>query len=97
MSTKKQMFVDFFTGIPDEQWCVGIDWSGEKRCAINHVQKSMPLELPVLFYLRRPKVLRDAGSEPESIMAINDGKDPRYTQPTPKARILAWLNDLSDN
>ena len=78
-------FIAFFESIPDEQWCVGAQESFDYGCALH------------LCYLRG-----NGGEDAVALMSllnrqaakINDGLDPRYQQPTPRARIVAALMDV---
>ncbi len=103
MSTKRQQFIEFFSAIPDDQWIKGgiprlLPDGRRQACAISHVELTKGHdETSVLFSMRRASdPSNPSGSAPEQIGSINDGHDPRYQQATPKARILAWLNDLKD-
>jgi len=82
-------FLTKFSAIPDEQWCVGeFAWDGMK-CALGHCGEVVPFATTAESQALR--WLFDV-----SVIAVNDGKDPRYKQPTPKARILAALRDLQE-
>lgn len=86
-------FIAKFEAIPEERWCVGsfyINYPSEQACALGHCGAHYEAtwdpeaqELDSLFSYRDKDVLD-----------INDGKDHRYPQPTPKQRILAALSDV---
>lgn len=82
-------FIAKFTAIPDEKWCVEkYESKSGERCALGHCGRR-PLKgseeakaLGELFWDR------ENGLE---VPSVNDGRDDRFPQPTPKARILAAL------
>jgi hypothetical protein len=89
-----QDFIDFFEGIPEDEWFVGDFVNPEnpkQKCAVGHcgvTQARFPLATNASFILRQ---ILDS-----NIGHINDGKNPRYQQPTPKQRILAALRDAKE-
>lgn len=89
MKYDAQYFVDKFSPIPDEQWTTGTyeDENGCK-CALGHCGDGSDTETfegSALMNIARA-MLRD-------IVMINDRHDEDYLQLTPKARILAFLED----
>lgn len=91
MNYSVDYFINKFESIPDERWTTMnlIDSEG-RSCAMGHCGA-------------RPK----GNTTPESeslrflmyslglgVFAVNDGRDGRFNQPTPKARILAALRDF---
>ena len=79
-------FIAKFEGIPEERWCTNVFRShGGRRCALGHCQESRTGRTDESIALAN--LLTDTAE-------INDGKDPRYQQPTPKQRVLAALKDL---
>lgn len=99
MTYDKNYFITKLSAIPDELWCSEFFSNGEARCALGHLGR--------FGWWRESREDRDVrGEEVNSFVAvlgngdratverINNGDDLRYSQPTPKARILAALNDL---
>ena len=76
--------------IPSERWCIGITTCLDtQHCALQHLsythgKPEAQLAINNLFI----KHLHTGVSR------VNDGHDPRYPQPTPRARVLAALKDL---
>lgn len=85
-------FIKKFEAIPEELWFVGdyISQCGTKRCAAGWCNEHINIrnieseKMAVVFEPLGRLVIAN----------INDGKDERYQQPTPKQRILAALNDI---
>lgn len=85
---------DYYAGIPEENWCVCSFYGEDKksRCAIGHLMKPS-------VYITHPDRLSAAEGQLDTIFGltniyrINDGKNPRYQQSTPKQRILAAIED----
>ena len=93
--------IAFYEAIPDERWCCGhyVRWFGpmEQNCSLGHlgVRASEEIQLGFLgaedgnAVAAKLCIVTD-----QEIAAINDGKRAEYPQPTPKARVLAFLQDL---
>lgn len=102
-------FINFFTGIPDDQWCqdtVG-EANGGRRCAIGHCRFGIdggivdetgygPTERALARLLST--FAWDASTSTLEnltiITNINDGKNIAFPQSTPRARILAALREI---
>ncbi len=86
-----QYFIDKFEKIPEDRWCTGLFTKGDNHCAYGHCGVMQPLQETVeskrLSYLFRFSGI---------VTDINDGRDKRYPQPTPKQRILAALRDVKN-
>lgn len=82
---KVKALVAKFEAIPDDKWCTHamIDRQG-RRCAMGHAY-SMAGAAAV--------IVRAVMSIDTLPSIVNDGKDYRYQQATPKARIIAALSD----
>ena len=86
----KKYFISKFEAIPEDRWTAGyyVDDAG-RCCAFGHcgVRPSDP----------GPAIGEEADALASLLhhltASINDGQDDRYTQPTPKQRILAALRD----
>ena len=86
MKYNADFFIEGFTDIPDKFWCTGVDDNGKwKFCALGHLGIPSP-EAKALSYL----LIKAVG---DGAFPINDGLVKKYSQPTPKARILAALED----
>lgn len=102
MTYDRAHFIAKFEAIPDERWCVGLlndVVPGQyllRHCVLGHCtgdwQGYPSFERAGLILLFEPRHLLD--SNDCLIGRINDGKDDRYPQSTPKARVLAALHDL---
>jgi len=81
-------FIGFFSVIPDQEWCTGTFINETNQCcARGHLlaRNMTRAECELL------KMFREEGN---TVAHINDGNSPYYQQATPKARILAALNDI---
>lgn len=86
-----QFFIDKFSKIPDELWCVGFTedpYDSRKHCAYGWCGKRGVFSeqgeiIRNLFWLLRLQVAE-----------VNDGDNADYQQATPKARILQALYDI---
>lgn len=89
MTYDKAFFIAKLSAIPDELWCRHYTSNTGPSCVAGHWMESGRvgdelLDLCGLF----------GGKSLNLVTRINDGYDSRYQQSTPKARILAALNDL---
>lgn len=85
-------FIKKFEAIPENLWFTGnfCDKTGKKKCALGHCEEcNEDVALHRLF----PNPCGDGSS---IIAIINDGKDFRYVQKTPKKRVLAALYDIKN-
>jgi hypothetical protein len=94
----KAYFIAKFSAIPDELWGEGSygNMSDGPACAMGHCMRLDDLD-GAAEHTRKLAALFPQANEYISgsrVIEINDGSDPRYQQPTPKARILAALADL---
>lgn len=85
-------FIEKFGAIPDDRWITGNLHYDGKCCVYGHCGMRNGIcgntpESRALYEL----MLTVDGVYP---IQVNDGKNPRYTQPTPRARILAALADI---
>lgn len=90
-----QDFYDFYFEIPEEKWTVNYLHVGRACCALGHIGTgSMSSPPPQAF--RLAKILHDLGAGEGAVYEIgllNDGDHGLYEGATPKARILAMLQD----
>lgn len=86
-------FIKKFTAIPDEKWCVGhyINFDGQ-CCAKGLCGDREDINSP-------PEASALEGCFPAhiSVCDVNDGELAEYQQATPRARILAALNDIKND
>jgi hypothetical protein len=84
-------FIAKFKAIPEEKWCVEAykDDSG-RCCALGHCMAEDTPEVEASFESIYGLFTRIFAGP----TTVNDGRDPRYPQPTPKQRILAALRDI---
>jgi hypothetical protein len=99
-------FIRKFEAIPDSRWGVKRLWDGdgdEIRCAMGHCLDAFPMmehtaQTIALRACFRPLVPICPMLPPVPsqlvVFDVNNGDDVRYPQPTPKARILAALQDI---
>jgi hypothetical protein len=96
-------FINFFEGLPDEQWLVGARHRGSRRSAEGFLANTDRPAWYALTELASKMVVHfsvdpDKGQQVKSslqiIDAINDGETIEYQQATPKERVLAALRDL---
>lgn len=91
-------FISFFEAIPEDKWCVDELFDGDTACALGHCEvglfscENWNERQTALINLFMP-VSPTSGHAP-SVAIVNDGKHPRYQQPTPRARILAALREI---
>ena len=83
-----QRAIDILEPIEKEKWIVGTDGSADKFCAVLHLIRNKHESVYALnsLALQKKGVL---------ITSVNDGEWlDKYPQSTPKARVMALLNDL---
>ena len=86
-----QDFIDFFEAIPDDQWCTDYYEKNGRRCAEGHLGTT---DFRITDEARTLNaILRSHPHDSCAVLYINDGARRRYRQSTPKARILAALQD----
>lgn len=98
----KAYFIAKFEAIPEERWTTGVCRSGQHCCSLGHCgETSLHImlaeygaEARALIALFPPSPDGSLFGADGGVVEINDGWDLRYTQPTPRARILAALRDL---
>jgi hypothetical protein len=80
-------FIAFYESVPENKWCTGnyYEWQTDRRCAVGHILHMEGAEFALSDLIVGQRV---------SILGLNDGRNPRYQQPHPKLRVLAFLNDL---
>ena len=92
LETSLEMTVDYFIqkfeAIPEEKWTERTYEFENKKCALGHCDYNN------IFGSLESVALIKFFYGLKNTTDINDGCDPRYPQPTPKARILAALRDL---
>lgn len=89
-------FIAKFEAIPDELWITekysDKDEDGEKTaCALGHCAEYSATSFALIKVFEPDFRFRNQSES--RIANINDGLDPDYPQPTPKARVLAALRD----
>lgn len=86
-------FISKFEAILEEKWVEhALSWGG-RCCALGHCQGALERDALKEVML---SLVHDGHGILVAPAAINDGLDPRYPQPTPKARILAALRDVKE-
>lgn len=94
-------FISKFSAIPDERWCEA-DFNNKlgQSCALGHcgVLRSSELMFDGETDIVAVHPSRAEGRALWEILrcnigSVNNGGNPRYQQPTPRARILAALHD----
>lgn len=88
----------FFEAIPDDQWVANGLFHGPNgsACARGHIHDRLGISSCAFMELMQPLTWSNQlPFERDVAAAVNDGRHPRYQQPTPKTRILAALRDLS--
>ncbi len=91
MNYNAQYFIDKFTAIPEDMWCRGnYELPDGRCCAGGHCGDRsnipVPPEAEALYSL--------FWNIQTNVTCVNDGLDKDYQQPTPRARILAALEDI---
>lgn len=95
MTYDVQYFIDKFEAIPEEKWCTGVSGGKGVTCAFGHCAYDVATGTIQSDWIDRQGALIKALSPlGQLVQRINDGKDLRYQQPTPKQRILAALRDV---
>lgn len=88
-------FIDKFSAIPEDQWCVGMMTDSDCRhCALGHCGVLVDGDVCTEEALALKNIADTYGA---NIFVINDGKSGTYTQATPKQRILAFLTAIQEN
>lgn len=82
--------LSYLAEIPEDRWCAnGLSDGHGRFCALGH------LGATTSFLFEYPE--RGAARDLKRLLCapyINDGRDPRYQQPHPKARIVNALCDI---
>ena len=83
-------FIAFYSAIPEDKWCENMYGDGTGRhCALGHIGGG------ALTYIPGPvRRLCDLAKGVDAITLVNDNRSPTYQQHSPKARILALLEDI---
>lgn len=98
----RDYFIAKFEAIPDEKWTTGKYMDKDGRCcALGHcgvLQVDDTADGPRYLLSKEGDCLQFLIEKLRltTVHHVNDGVDPHYQQPTPKARILAALRDLSE-
>lgn len=95
-------FINKFSGIPDSKWVSGKFGEGDPgapHCALGHCSEATDVN----------GVYKTTGDTEEGhalshlfatigtmVPSVNDNRNPKYQQSTPKERILAALNDIKN-
>lgn len=88
-------FIKKFSAIPRSKWCTNSYMKAERRCAFGHCGRGFVWVGGAHVFtdtweaISLEKIVVDG-----SVASINDGKDPRFPQKTPKGRILAALRRI---
>lgn len=87
-------FKKFFKAIPEEQWMTKYyNNAGQTRfCALGHLGSGNVTGVTSVG-VRLQKMFRKAFGK-FTVAKVNDHKSEAFPQPTPKARILAALNEM---
>lgn len=79
-------FIAFYEQVPEERWCKFFFIDEGRSCArglLGKIHVSVPCLADIAITSLAPEIAQ-----------VNDGENQFYHQPTPKARVLAYLNDL---
>lgn len=86
-------YINKFEAIPEDKWCEGVFNNKDQYCALGHCganqTKRRNDESDALCDLFNFKLNTFVGR-------VNDGRDPRFQQDTPKQRILAALRSIGE-
>lgn len=88
-----QEIIDYMESTPEESWCTDVVRKENTNCFFGH-----------LFSMgkddREGNILwggfEESWATTYMIYPVNDGQNPKYQQPTPKQRVIAYLKDLRD-
>ncbi len=91
-----EYFIKKFSKIPDSKWNVGdfISYDGKKKCALGWCGMKNVDPKESLFGKETKESTELENLLNNYVADINDGRNPKYKQETPKARILAALKDV---
>lgn len=79
--------VEYLESTSEESWCVDVVRTKDgKNCLFGHLFDLGGSDLMGLF--------EDSIATTFMVYPVNDGTHPKYQQPTPKQRCLAYLKDL---
>lgn len=96
-------FIEKFSKIPEELWCIESFDDEAKRCAFGHCDYYNPSNaryseegnaLDSVVHAKLKLTLCKPSKFYNEVMNINDGVYKEYQQPTAKQRILAALQDI---
>lgn len=85
-------FIEKFEKIPEERWTTGVYSKDDGQCALGHCG----MNTGIIKYNTEADALWDLVyyNIGLSVVRINDAYEKRYSQRTPKQRILAALRDI---
>lgn len=100
-----QGWLDYLQSMPEELWITdhftAICDGKECHCAAGFINDKNgdyigeDYELTSDIYNKARTFLPDSkGEYTDTIVRVNDGKEPKYQQPTPKQRVIALLTDM---
>lgn len=97
-------FIERLSVIPEEQWCTGVFYNKDtgQCCTFGHL--GVREDTGWIGYSNEVDALHtlvvqynEHTDKHFSISGINDNDFPEYSQPTPKQRVLAFLNDIKNS
>ncbi len=87
-------FIEKFEATEEDSWCTGGYGNGIKSCALGKCFTKQQQANGDLSDEAKALCQLISGNLSSGVVCINDGDNPYYPQPTPKARILAALRDI---
>lgn len=89
-------FIQYLQETREDEWAIDVvrTEGGKKNCLFGHLVNWVYGPDYEGSVTRAWDCFEEMWSSTFEIYPINDGQDPRYTQPTPKQRCIAFMKDL---
>lgn len=87
------VIIDHMNSTTEDSWCTNVVRKEDKNCFFGHLFSMGKNDKEGNFLWG---AFEEIWATTYMIYPVNDGEHPRYNQPTPKQRIIAYLKDLRD-
>ena len=92
-------FIDFYKEIPSRKWTAHDFSYGGQYCAVGHLGiKSWSFTIKQKRMLKRLTKLTHGSTTvfkyPTNLVDVNNGNNRKYSQRSPRSRVLAYLKDI---
>jgi hypothetical protein len=88
-----QEIIDYMEATTESSWCMDKVRVGNTNCFFGHLVNMGKNETE---RCKLWEIFEECWATTYMIYPVNDGEHPKYQQPTPKQRVIAYLKDLRD-